>query len=99
MLEGKPHPAQLTCLHGTNGTNQPTMCPTCSARLPPTLCPGCPPAACPIPVFYCARLPQATTHFESGLGVALKGKVPPGAVTLLRYVAPAALYRLVLAPG
>jgi L-fucose isomerase-like protein len=27
---------------------------------------------------------EATTHFESGLGVALKGKVPPGAVTLLR---------------
>lgn len=27
---------------------------------------------------------EATTHFESGLGVALKGRVPPGAVTLLR---------------
>ncbi|KAL4451867.1 hypothetical protein ABPG75_007529 [Micractinium tetrahymenae] len=27
---------------------------------------------------------EATAHFESGLGVALKGEVPPGAVTLLR---------------
>lgn len=32
----------------------------------------------------CLVSSQATTHFESGLGVALKGKVPPGAVTLLR---------------
>lgn len=36
---------------------------------------------------------QPTTHFESGLGVAFKGTVPPGSVTLLR-IGGAALDRL-----
>ena len=44
-------------------------------------CPTLLPLPCPVPL---ATSPQATTHFESGLGVAVKGTLPPGSVTLLR---------------